>query len=124
MDKTDEDDDFCNSVHPVEVITRPLKLHAPGLRQTIFLYGSSTDDPYEYEYGQHCSDGVSWRGGRSEEEVIYDVLKRWAEELPSLEYVCFNEFSGRDPTVKKGLQELNREIDVNASTKTLGKLGV
>ena len=99
MDKTDEDDDFCNSVHPVEVITRLLKLHAPGLRQTIFLYGSSTDDPYEYEYGQHCSDGVSWRGGRSEEEVIYDVLKRWAEELPSLEYVCFSEFSGRDPTV-------------------------
>lgn len=98
-----------------------MKLYALGLRQIIFLYGSSADDSYEHEYGQQCSDGVSWRGGRSKEEVVYDVLKRWAEELPSLEYVCFNEFSGRDPTVEKGLQELSREIEVKASTKTLGK---
>ena len=124
MYKSDEDDDFRKSVHPVEVITQLLKLHAPGLRQIIFLYGSSADDPYEYEYSQHCSDGVSWRGGGSEEGVICDVLKRWAEELPSLEYIYFNEFSGRDPTIKEGLQELSRETEVKASTKTLGKLVV
>ena len=118
LDEASESDDLQHIRNPLEVVTPLMKLHAPGVRRIRLLYGSESDHPYK------GSEVFSIYGGRSEEEVLYDVLKRWGEEIPSLECLKLIDFSGRDLAVKAALEELSSEIQTKGLTRKMGNIAL